>query len=253
MNYLKIYKQLVLNRIHNPIEFGENHHILPKSIFGENDHIVKLSFREHYLAHKLLYLICLKLYGTDSTRTHKMLFAYWMMSNRCNFNSHEYHKIREHYVELMSRKNSGELNPMFGVRRYGKDNPNFGNRWSTDMKDKLSIKVKESYQSGRIHPRLNSKLSDDHKLKISEANKGKPAKNKGISPSKEVLENMRESAKNRISHKPKRKIMVINNGIVEYSGGVNEVISFLGCTTYKFYQHLNNNKLLSGRLIRCHD
>ena len=107
MNYLKIYKQLVLNRIHNPIDFGENHHILPKSIFGENDNIIKLSFREHYFAHKLLYLICLKMYGEGSTRTHKMMAAYWMMGNRYDITSREYHKIREKYVEYLSHKNSG--------------------------------------------------------------------------------------------------------------------------------------------------
>lgn len=141
---------------------------------------------------------------------------------------------------------------MFGVRRFGEDNPNFGSKWSTDMKSMLSLKIKKSYQNGRVHPRLNSKLTSEHKKRISEANSGKCSPNRGISPTPEVLEKMKTSAENRVKHKPKRKILVINNNIVEFSGGVNEVISFLGCTTYKFYKHLNNSKL-DGRVIKCHD
>ena len=55
----------------------------------------------------------------------------------------------------------GEKNPMYGVHRYGKDNPNFGNHpispnkgghISEESKRKNSETQKEQYRNGRINP-----------------------------------------------------------------------------------------------------
>jgi len=56
MNYLKAYCNLIRKAEHRvlPEGYTEKHHIFPKSIYGNNNKIVVLTAREHYIAHKLL-------------------------------------------------------------------------------------------------------------------------------------------------------------------------------------------------------
>ena len=57
MNYIKIYKSLIKNAQNRKInKHFEIHHILPKCMGGTNDeeNLVKLTCREHFIAHMLL-------------------------------------------------------------------------------------------------------------------------------------------------------------------------------------------------------
>ena len=57
MNYFRAYQRLIRRaktRAMEGIEYTEKHHIFPISIFGKNNKTVKLTFREHYIAHLLL-------------------------------------------------------------------------------------------------------------------------------------------------------------------------------------------------------
>lgn len=57
MRYQKIYNQLIERaKTRNLYEYNEKHHIIPKCLGGTNDkkNIVKLTFREHFLSHRLL-------------------------------------------------------------------------------------------------------------------------------------------------------------------------------------------------------
>ena len=57
MNYKKAYNSLIESRkIIFSEELGEMHHIVPKCLGGDDsaDNLVKLTFREHILAHRLL-------------------------------------------------------------------------------------------------------------------------------------------------------------------------------------------------------
>ena len=59
MDYKSVYDKLILkakNRIISPKEYYEKHHIIPKSIGGSDidNNLVKLTYKEHYIAHKLL-------------------------------------------------------------------------------------------------------------------------------------------------------------------------------------------------------
>lgn len=57
MNYQKIYKKLITKRQEYVLEENyEKHHIIPKTIGGDNseNNIVRLTPREHYIAHLLL-------------------------------------------------------------------------------------------------------------------------------------------------------------------------------------------------------
>lgn len=64
MDYFKTYWRLIWNAIDRDTDFSdyvERHHIIPKSEGGTNEdsNLVKLSAREHYIAHLLL----AKIYG----------------------------------------------------------------------------------------------------------------------------------------------------------------------------------------------
>lgn len=102
MNYEKIYESLILkakNRDYMELEYFERHHILPKSLGGSNDesNIVKLSFREHYLAHWLL----VKIAKTEDEK-YKMCCAFFIMSKGNNglrnTNSKLYERARNAFI-----------------------------------------------------------------------------------------------------------------------------------------------------------
>ena len=77
MNYLKIYNDLIakakIENVKNN-EYYETHHIKPKSLNGSDDdeNLVKLTFRQHYVAHELLVKI--------HPDCKKLIHALWMMT-----------------------------------------------------------------------------------------------------------------------------------------------------------------------------
>lgn len=78
MNYFKIYVKIVRRAYSNDavnLDYYEKHHVFPVSIFGKNKVVVKLSYREHFICHKLLLKICEKRYGCYHTYTRKMYMA----------------------------------------------------------------------------------------------------------------------------------------------------------------------------------
>jgi hypothetical protein len=97
MNYLKIYCNLIRKAEKRTLPEGytEKHHTFPKSIFGNNNRIVVLTAREHYIAHALLVKVYKNRYGISHKNTHKMLYAYNLMYNsgKCNTSGlYEYYK-----------------------------------------------------------------------------------------------------------------------------------------------------------------
>lgn len=76
MNYLRKYICLVrAAEKRNLPSPHEKHHVFPTAIFGKNNRVVKLTIREHFVAHKLLYKIFLKRKGPNHCNTKKMLHA----------------------------------------------------------------------------------------------------------------------------------------------------------------------------------
>lgn len=91
MNYLKTYINLVKKAQNQPEPvFYEKHHIFPKSIYGENKSIIKLTPRQHYIAHALLYKALIKRYGVYNRRSVKMIYAFWSMQITTNLNANKY-------------------------------------------------------------------------------------------------------------------------------------------------------------------
>ena len=126
MDYQKIYDNLIKKRIENPpTEKFERHHIVPKSLGGSNkkENIVKLTYREHFIAHLLLCKIYKPKGGMDYAR---MLFAFnRMRSGRDGSqvkNSRMFEYFREDYTkalgEVISQYQSGEGNSQYGSSWY---------------------------------------------------------------------------------------------------------------------------------------
>lgn len=91
MDYKRIYFQIIRNRLDNPLcssIYGEEHHIIPRSLGGSNDknNLVRLTAREHYICHFLLYKIFKQRYsifktGREKERYIKMMYALSFMNN----------------------------------------------------------------------------------------------------------------------------------------------------------------------------
>jgi hypothetical protein len=147
MNYLKVYCNLIRKAENRtpPEGYTEKHHTFPKSIFGNNNKIVVLTAREHYIAHLLLEKICIKRYGIGDNKTRKMTLACVMMRNRSEkYNSHLYEEVRKRYSQNMKERMKGENNPSYGVpctedRKQKIREKHLGRKASQETKDKMSM------------------------------------------------------------------------------------------------------------------
>ena len=74
MNYSKLYDKLIAYRKEKPPECGEWHHVVPRCLGGsdDSDNLVLLTWREHFIAHRLL---C-RMYPEN----HKLKYAVYMMT-----------------------------------------------------------------------------------------------------------------------------------------------------------------------------
>jgi hypothetical protein len=175
MNYLKIYCSLIRKGLKRQdteelIGYYEKHHVFPESIYGKNRFIVKLTAREHYIAHALLYKICRKRYGINNVKTHKMSLAFCLMNSRTNknnyCNSHLFKLFREEFA-----KNRSEY--------------------------------QKEYCKNHTHPQAGKPLSEETKRKLSESLKGRKMtkraielirmKNTGRKHSKEAIHKIKEA------------------------------------------------------------
>ncbi len=127
--------------------YYEYHHIIPKSFGGNNkkENLILLTAREHYICHLLLTKMC-----TEKHNKIKMCFGFYCMrmktkiqKNRYNSKLYEYHRM--------------------SLSKYmiGKDNPNYGNKWSNEQKQHLSNVRKQKFKNGSmISPTLGLKRND---------------------------------------------------------------------------------------------
>ena len=113
--YVKTYIKLMRKRqiFQLPNKGNEAHHVFPKSIFGNNKLTVVLSYREHFIAHRLLAKIYELRYGKYNKNTAKMYFALSWFSERFKFGSREYEVSRR--ANILA--NTGINNPNLGRKR----------------------------------------------------------------------------------------------------------------------------------------
>lgn len=108
MEYLKHYNLLIstrrqLNREKIKYDGLENHHIIPRSMGGDNskENLILLTTREHFIAHQLLWMI---------HRNSSMVHAFFLMCNmkRYRCSSRQYEKAKENYQIIKSNESKNK-------------------------------------------------------------------------------------------------------------------------------------------------
>lgn len=189
--YTKWYFSIIESAKSNtPSGHIEKHHIIPRSLGGDNDkeNIAKLTARQHFLCHLLLIRMC------SGQSKFKMLHALRLMlsGSRKNIGRIDY-KPNSRWFEF-SRKHSSD-----GLK--GKICPQH-------VKDAVSKANKGKPAANKGKP-----MTAEQKQKISRSNSGKVAWNKGIPRSPEQIENQRQKVTGTIlSNETKSKMSDAKKG-----------------------------------------
>lgn len=109
-------------------EYYEKHHILPKSLGGNNDetNLVKLTAREHFICHWLL----VKMYEKGSVERKKMLFAFWRMKSNPDDNGKRY--INSRAYETFRMEFAQAVGDLTRSSQLGELNSQYGKKWFTN-------------------------------------------------------------------------------------------------------------------------
>jgi hypothetical protein len=134
MDYTTIYNNLINKRKKIPITEGykENHHILPKSLGGDNskENLVALTGREHWVAHLLLHKI---------HRCSQTAHACNMMAMKCE--ERGIPRIRSSRTYEYIRKEHAKYASKIGKQRVGKKNGAFGSMWICNIETQVNMKI----------------------------------------------------------------------------------------------------------------
>lgn len=152
---MKIYKSIIERAKNREIEgYYEKHHIKPKSLGGDDNdnNIVKLTAKEHYVVHHLLWKHYKFINDVDSATL--MSYAFWSMCIQHKEDRYvsatSYKKIREEHIKLIRERYTGENNPNYGNgdKMRGEKNPMYGVRRSDEWKKRHSelLKGKEQFK-----------------------------------------------------------------------------------------------------------
>jgi hypothetical protein len=156
--YLKWYILLVSKQYSTDV-YTEKHHILPKSLGGDNSksNIIRIPGRVHFILHKLLVRMVL-----NTKHKKNMCHALNMLAKANNKHQHR-HQITSHEYELIRSRLSetmmGENNPMFG-----KPAPNRGITHNAETRAKLSAANIAHFKT-HCGTRLGVKVSDETRAK----------------------------------------------------------------------------------------
>jgi hypothetical protein len=186
--YTKWYNNIILNaksRI-SPNEYSERHHIIPKSLGGNNssENLVCLTAREHYISHLLLTKMVL------GKQKKSMVFALWHLRNRHNLhnlsthNSRVYAALKVEFSKLSSElhKNKKISDEHKSIISRANKNKKVTNETKTKISNsKLGKKRKpftEEHKSnmnkfgyGSNNPNFGGNFTEEHKFKLSIAAK----------------------------------------------------------------------------------
>lgn len=238
--YTKWYNNIIAtaqSRVLPEEIYTESHHIIPRSLGGSNDksNLVKLTAKEHRLAHILLPKMTI-----DPNHTKSMWYAAWMILRTKNKDQirtiskgKAYELAKTKIAEFSSQLHKGkiiseETKQKISAKTKGRISPNKDKPMSEEQKQKLSVAHKGKFIAPEtvvkiLETRKNYKHSEETKKKISagnkgkqvtisqetkqkisdslkgrpNANKGKPAFNKGINHSSQTKEKIKLAALNR--------------------------------------------------------
>lgn len=177
LNYKKIHDSIILkakNR-EKPQEYCERHHVVPKSMGGtdDQDNLVLLTAREHFIIHWLLFKI---------HRNRQMTYAFHCMTKpvgngRERYTSHSFKYAKEAMAEWMSKNNSGKNHPQYGLT--GENHPHFGMKRGEAARKNISKAAKKRYKT-EVHPTSVKIMCVDTGIvfnSVSEAKKKHPIGN----------------------------------------------------------------------------
>lgn len=175
MDYRRTYQLLIDKRRNNPLpdgEYGEVHHIVPRSEGGsdEPDNLVKLTAREHYVAHLLL----ARIYNDF-----KMWSAVWRMSNvgGVKITSRIYEIVRMNFRLAHSKRMAGHKSFNKGMKW-----------WNNGVEDRMCRECPEGWVRGRC-----LKITDETRSKMRSSHIGHSPANKGVPCSEEQKEKLRKA------------------------------------------------------------
>lgn len=222
MDYKKIYDDLMRarmsiknDRIKQKSEgvYLERHHIIPLSMGGiksyslRSDNIVLLTAREHYLAHRMLWLI----YKSREMgfAFHKMVFSSSPLQKR-RFDSRAYEAAKK----ALSKCQRGVNNPM-----YGRESPMKG-KSGVNKGKKLGPRP---YQIGENNP---SKREESRK-KISE---------KLLGREREKIRGVKNSNFGGM------KILVENGGFHSRHENLSDILNIVPCSIHNLKNHIRGGR-----------
>ncbi len=178
MNYEKVYKSLTKSNDRNKKEgYYELHHIIPKCVGGTNskNNLVLLTAREHYISHILL----VKIYE-NTEFYHKLLWAYNGMRVWKNKDQERNYSYNSKLYESLkgNYKHSTETKEKIRVGNLGKKLTNEHKLKISETRKQLAKDGKLPDISGVNNPMYGKVYSDEWKEKQSERLKGIPKSNK---------------------------------------------------------------------------
>lgn len=114
MNYFNIYSSLISRAKDRPLTgYTENHHIIPRCMGGGDSslNLVKLTAREHFIAHLLL----VKIYPTN-LKLVKAVAMMCMGQLERKISNRLYGKMRIKFSESMAESQAGDKNSQYGTK-----------------------------------------------------------------------------------------------------------------------------------------
>lgn len=168
MNYLKVYNNIIFYRKNNQLcdEYKECHHIIPRSLGGNNndENLVNLSAKEHFVCHLLL----TKIYKNDLLSYKKMIKAFMMM--RCStktqkryISSKIYAKLKNEFSKIQSESQSGIGNSQYNTKWI-----NNNGIIKKICKDKLDFYLSNGWKIGKVDKEERKKIKNLAKRKHNE-------------------------------------------------------------------------------------
>ncbi len=161
--------------------YTEKHHIIPKSLNGNNtqENLVILTLREHYICHWLL----TKMFDHNKNNIIKMHHALWNMINtRKNIKipSRLYEQLKTKHYQIIKGSQTGEKNGFYGKTH------------TEEVKQKCGDRTRGKTYEDIYGPEKANEI----KRKQLKFKKGRKAWNKGLSVDQKIRETIRKNKNN---------------------------------------------------------
>ena len=192
-------------------EYHERHHIIPKCMGGNNedDNLIDLFAREHFIAHKLLV--------AEHPDNNKLVLAWTMMAFprnkdqiRYELSPEEYEEARKAISKAMSgRKLSDETKKKISTARIGQPCSEKAKQRTIEAHKGVHFSEKHKNKLSEAHK--GKIFSDEHKENISKGKRGKPLSD-AQKAALAIVSEMNKGRKH--SDESKAKISIGNKGKV---------------------------------------